>query len=68
MRLLALLAGALPLLTLISAAPESRPDPEAVAARRIDKLQKQYQTHILDTIKPRKTGCTTKTILRRKEW
>jgi hypothetical protein len=68
MKLLSLLVGALPLATLISAAPESRPDPEAVASKRIEKLQKQYQSHINDILKPRKTGCTSKTILRRKEW
>ncbi|KAK3361474.1 hypothetical protein B0T24DRAFT_562168 [Lasiosphaeria ovina] len=44
------------------------PDPEALAYIRVKELQVQYQKHIVDTIRPRKTGCTTKTILRRREW
>jgi len=44
------------------------PDPEAVASKRIDNLQKNYQKYIKDTIKHRTTGCTKKNILERKEW
>ena len=41
---------------------------EAAASRRIDHLQSEYQKYIRDTIKTRKTGCTSKNILRRREW
>ncbi|KAK4150399.1 hypothetical protein C8A00DRAFT_46195 [Chaetomidium leptoderma] len=43
-------------------------DPEAAASKRIDHLQREYQKYIRDTIETRKTGCTSKNILRRREW
>ncbi|KAK3689474.1 hypothetical protein B0T22DRAFT_480684 [Podospora appendiculata] len=69
MKLLPLLAHFLPLVDALATRGQGGgQDPEAVAARRILTLQSQYQKKILDTIKPRKAGCTTSTILRRKEW
>lgn len=67
MKLLSILAGALPLTTTVNAAPQTA-DPEAVAAKKILNFQKQYQEHILETIKPRKTGCTKDKLLKRREW
>ncbi|KAK4448696.1 Grixazone synthase [Podospora aff. communis PSN243] len=66
MKLFYLSAQVLPLIGLVLGAPG--PDPEAAASKRINKLQDQYRKHIHDTIKPRKTGCTKKNILERKEW
>lgn len=59
-----LLAQLLPLVGYVVAVP----DPEAVASKRIDKLQKDYQKYVQDTIKHRTTGCTKNKILERKEW
>lgn len=67
MKLSVLLTGFLSLAVLSDAAP--RPDrEEAAAARRIDQLQRQYQRYIRDTIRTRRTGCTSRNILRRREW
>ncbi|KXX74634.1 Grixazone synthase [Madurella mycetomatis] len=72
MKASSLLAGLLPLASLISAAPNggggNGNDPEVVAARRIDKLHKEYQKYVRQTIKHRTTGCTKNNILKRKEW
>ena len=62
---LSLLTALLPLVYLADAAPG---DPEAAAARRIDQLQRNYQKYIKGAIRHRRTGCTSKTILERKEW
>ncbi|KAL2128572.1 hypothetical protein VTI74DRAFT_9013 [Chaetomium olivicolor] len=43
-------------------------DPEIAASKRINHLQKEYQKYIWDALKTRKTGCTGKNLLRRKEW
>jgi len=78
MQLLSVLIRALSVAGLISAALGGGPDgpgkpppsqePEALALKEVNELQKQYQKKIVDHIKPRKTGCTQKSILRRKEW
>ncbi|KAK5655063.1 hypothetical protein OQA88_5962 [Cercophora sp. LCS_1] len=65
MKIASILVGILPLAGLTVAAPE---DVEAAATKRVAKLTKQYQKAIGDAIKHRKTGCTSKKLLRRKEW
>ena len=50
---------------LCSAAPA---DPEAAAARKVDKYQKQYEEYIKKTIKGRYSGCTPDKIIYRQEW
>ena len=67
MKLLTLtFAGVLALGTLITAAPN--PDPEVIAFKAVERYQREYQDYILKTLRKRKTGCTTKTLIRRKEW
>jgi len=63
---LSLLTALLPLAYLAAAAPGG--DPEAAAARRINQLQRNYQKYIKGAIRHRRTGCTSNTILERKEW
>ncbi|KAK3396232.1 hypothetical protein B0T20DRAFT_462703 [Sordaria brevicollis] len=61
----------LSLAALGSAAPNSPPpatDSEAAAALRIRSHQATYQKYIKETIKTRKTGCTSKDIVKRREW
>ncbi|KAJ4290793.1 hypothetical protein N0V88_006543 [Collariella sp. IMI 366227] len=71
MKPLSLLFGLLSLAVLSNAAPGdggASHDPEVAASKRINHLQKEYQKYIRDTLKTRKTGCTHKNLLRRKEW
>ena len=61
----------LSLAALSSAAPNAPPpatDPEAAASLRIRSHQATYQKYIKETIKTRKTGCTPKNIVKRREW
>jgi tyrosinase len=48
--------------------PIREPDREVSAASRILELQTQYQHNVLGKIGQRRSGCTTQTIQRRKEW
>ena len=41
---------------------------QADASRQIDKWQKQYESYIEETIKTRKSGCTSDNIVYRQEW
>jgi len=68
MKLLLYLGALLPLVTLITAGPAPPKDPEVAAAKQLAALSKQYQKNVHNAIKHRKTGCTSKNILRRKEW
>ncbi|KAG7293508.1 hypothetical protein NEMBOFW57_003560 [Staphylotrichum longicolle] len=72
MKFVSFITGLLSLAALSSAAPGygqgGGHDAEAAASKQIDRLQKQYQKYIRDTIKTRQTGCTSKNILRRREW
>ncbi|KAM7201778.1 Grixazone synthase [Naviculisporaceae sp. PSN 640] len=68
MKLFPLLCQLISLTSLVTAAPSPRDDPEKAAAKRLDDFQKQYKKNVEKIIKPRKTGCTSKNILRRKEW
>ncbi|KAF3480343.1 uncharacterized protein GIQ15_05690 [Arthroderma uncinatum] len=43
-------------------------DPQEVASKRIEKLQRQYQEYILATVKARESGCTPKNMIYRQEW
>jgi tyrosinase len=61
------LTGLLSLAAVGSAAPGGY-DFEAAASKQIDKLQKQYQKYIRDTLRTRQTGCTSRNLLRRREW
>ncbi|KAK3392845.1 hypothetical protein B0H63DRAFT_2337 [Podospora didyma] len=65
MKVLSLIVGLLPLAAVTGAHPA---DPEDIAAKRVLKLQDQYQKNVLKTIKDRRTGCTPDKLLRRKEW
>ncbi|KAK0629956.1 hypothetical protein B0T17DRAFT_653505 [Bombardia bombarda] len=70
MKFLSIIAPLLPLATVINAGVAGHggnQDPEVAASKRIDQLQKQYQKVIESTIKHRKTGCTSTTILRRQD-
>ena len=50
------------------ASPVNTTDPEVAATLRIRSHQTTYQKYIQETIKTRKTGCTSKNIVKRKEW
>ncbi|KAK4215184.1 hypothetical protein QBC37DRAFT_419802 [Rhypophila decipiens] len=50
----------------VNAAPHK--DPEAIATKQINQMDAKYKQYIQDTIKTRKTGCTSKNIIKRQEW
>jgi len=69
MKLLSLSTWALSLAALTSAAPEGgKGDLEAAAAQKINRLADTYTDYIQGTISKRKTGCTSKNIVKRREW
>jgi len=41
---------------------------DAAASRRIDQMEATYQRNLLNSIKGRKTGCTSDKLLKRREW
>ncbi|KAK2882370.1 hypothetical protein FQN49_000425 [Arthroderma sp. PD_2] len=43
-------------------------DPQRVASKQIDKMQKQYQEYILETVRTRESGCTPRNLRYRQEW
>lgn len=45
-----------------------RDNSQAAASREIEKLQKQYNDYIEETIRTRYSGCTPDNILYRQEW
>jgi hypothetical protein len=70
MKPLSFLTSLLPLAALTGAAinNEHAHDAEALASKEIARLQNEYQRYIHATLKTRETGCTSKNILRRREW
>jgi len=75
MKLLSVIAGALSLVSLSSASSQtlsgpSRPpvDLEDRAFARVKELQAQYTRKVTGILKKRKTGCTDKNVVRRREW
>lgn len=53
--------------TIVQAVPSNNYT-QAAASRQIDKWQKQYERYIEETIKTRKSGCTSDNIVYRREW
>lgn len=68
MKFFLLLWQLISLAILAAAATGPGHDPEKAAAKRLEDFQKRYKKNVEKIIKPRKTGCTSRTILRRKEW
>ncbi|KAM7216372.1 hypothetical protein V8F06_008294 [Rhypophila decipiens] len=68
MKLLSTLTSLLAVMTLVIALPPSTGNPEAAARKEIKDYKKKYTKYVHDTLKTRKTGCTKKKLLVRKEW
>lgn len=68
MKFITLLAPLLCLATLVSAIHAGNHDPEVAAAKRVKELHAKYVKTVEGILKHRKTGCTLKTVRRRKEW
>ncbi|KAK4208168.1 Grixazone synthase [Rhypophila decipiens] len=69
MKLLTLVWQLLAVSSLVSAVPAGPgKDRELEAAKQLKSFQKEYIKNVEKIVKKRKTGCTSKKILRRKEW
>ncbi|KAM7213767.1 Grixazone synthase [Rhypophila decipiens] len=68
MKFIALIVFILSLLSLLDAHPAGGHDPELIAAKRVKELHRKYVKTVEGILKHQKTGCTLKTVRRRKEW